>query len=327
MSAILVYQEFADFKFQNMNQYIPVAHVNPSYISITRDLAFKDNKSYFFREDNRADRIKNSKRMAQGFLSVNAKRKMQKAIEYLLYLSAEKRIYNRSSKKFLKFKVAFVTLTLSSEQKHSDNVIRKKLLHQLLIELKQNYNVENYVWKAEKQVNGNIHFHIVLDRFIPHQQLRSRWNRIQNKLGYINAYQSKHGGKSNPNSVDIHSLYNIKNIGSYLSKYMSKNVEYQDNMNPAELQKLIVKGKLWGSNHELSNIKGASIPVDSFVEKELQMLTASEKVKTYVTDYFTVIYINVNQLFKLGSSLLYSTFLDYINDNFTQQTATYQLII
>lgn len=310
-----------------MNQYIPIAHVNPNYISITRDLAYKGTKAYYSQEDRRADRIKNSKRMARGFLSVNAKRKLQKAIEYLLYLSAEKRIYNRTTKKFLKFKVAFVTLTLSSEQKHTDDQIRKKLLHQLLVELKKNYNVENYVWKAEKQLNGNIHFHIVLDRFIPHQQLRSRWNRIQNKLGYIDAYQQKHKGKTNPNSVDIHSLYNIKNIGSYLSKYMSKNVEYRDDMNPEDLQKLIVKGKLWGSNHELANIKGASIPIDTFVEKELRKLTASKKVKTYVADYFTVIYINVNQLLKMGYTLLHTAFLNYISNNFTQQPQTYQLII
>lgn len=310
-----------------MNQYIPIAHINPSYISITRDLAYKGTKAYYSQEDRRADRIKNSKRMARGFLSINAKRKLQKAIEYLLYLSAEKRIYNRTTKKFLKFKVAFVTLTLSSEQKHTDDQIRKKLLHQLLVELKKNYNVENYVWKAEKQANGNIHFHIVLDRFIPHQQLRSRWNRIQNKLGYVDNYQQKHKGKTNPNSVDIHSLYNIKNIASYLSKYMSKNVEYREDMNPEELQKLIVKGKLWGSNHELSNIKGASIPVDTFVEKELKKLVSSKKVKTYVADYFTVIYTNVNQLLKMGYTLLYSAFLNYINENFTQQPQTYQLII
>lgn len=310
-----------------MNQYIPIAHVNPHYISITRELAYKDTRSSYSSDSNKADRIKNSKRMARGFLSVNAKRKLQKAIEYLLYLSAEKRIYNRTTKKFLRFKVAFITLTLSSEQKHTDDQIRKKLLHQLLVELKKNYNVENYVWKAEKQVNGNIHFHIVLDRFIPHQQLRSRWNRIQNKLGYIDAYKQKHKGKTNPNSVDIHSLYNIKNVGSYLSKYMSKNVEYKEEMNPAELQKLIVKGKLWGSNHELANIKGASIPVDTFVEKELRKLVSSKKVKTYVADYFTVIYTNVDQLLKMGYTLLYSAFLDYIKNNFTQQPQTYQLII
>ncbi|GAH86291.1 unnamed protein product, partial [marine sediment metagenome] len=45
-----------------------------------------------------------------------------------------------------------------------------------------------YVWRAEKQENGNIHFHFIVDNFIPWNELRNTWNRIQQNLGYISRF-------------------------------------------------------------------------------------------------------------------------------------------
>lgn len=45
----------------------------------------------------------------------------------------------------------FVTLTLASDQIHSDNMIKEELLNQFLTELRQDYDLKNYLWKAEKQ--------------------------------------------------------------------------------------------------------------------------------------------------------------------------------
>jgi len=183
------------------------------------------------------------------------------------------------------FIVNFITLTLSSKQIHSDQVIKQELLNQFLIETIRRYKIEKYVWRAEKQKNGNIHFHIIMDKYIPWNELRNTWNRIQQKLGYVTRYREgrkeyhkngfhfdeKHtqkrtyaqqykawqkGVKSewdNPNSIDVHSLSHIGNIKSYLTKYMSKNEDLSEEEKKAynklsdeEKQKLDDKIKVAG---------------------------------------------------------------------------------
>ncbi len=190
-----------------------------------------------------------------GLISKKAGKRINNAIDWLLLLARNKKVFNVSTKKTFTFKVSFVTLTLSSKQIHSDNEIKKELLNQFLTEARKRWKVDKYVWRAEKQMNGNIHFHIVIDKFIDHRHLRITWNRIQNKLGYIDRYSEnqknffKNGFKfrgslketwsyanqkkayylgkacnfKNPNSTDVHKVHGIKNLAAYLSKYCTKN--------------------------------------------------------------------------------------------------------
>jgi hypothetical protein len=154
-------------------------------------------------------------------LSSQATRKLKKSIKYLIFLAHDKKVYNTSTKKSFNYKVGFVTLTLASKQVHKDSFITSELLHQFLVEAKQKWRVTRYVWKAEYQRNGNIHYHILVDKFIPYQELRNVWNRIQNKHGYIDRAIYKDSAYSY-NSTDIHSLYNLKDVTNYVTKYMSK---------------------------------------------------------------------------------------------------------
>lgn len=190
-----------------------------------------------------------------GIISKKAKKRMLNAIDWLLMLSVNKTIVQPKSKKKFKFKVSFVTLTLASKQIHSDNEIKAELLNQFFVEARKKWGVDKYVWRAEKQKNGNIHFHIIVDKFIPHYRLRAVWNRIQNKLGYVDRYSEKQQelhkkgfkfranfagnwsykkqlqafqngvacGWTNPNSTDVHSVTKVKNMSHYLGKYCSKN--------------------------------------------------------------------------------------------------------
>lgn len=170
--------------------------------------------------------LQSSSRSHHNVLSVAAKRKLQKAIKYLIFLAHDKKVYNPIKKKSFNYKVGFITLTLSSAQIHNDRTITEQLLHQFLVEAKQKWKITRYVWKAEYQRNGNIHYHILVDRYIPYQELRNCWNRIQNKLGYVDRAIYKNSNYSY-NSTDIHSLYNVNDITQYVSKYMSKSFSRQ----------------------------------------------------------------------------------------------------
>jgi hypothetical protein len=166
--------------------------------------------------------------------------------------------YEKSEKypRPVNYKLAMITLTLPSPQIHDDETIKSKCLNQFLIEMKNKFQCSDYIWKAEKQENKNIHFHILVNRYIHHEQIKTIWNRIIDKLGYCATYaenqreffkngfrmsdnshdkrtetqqraafeKSQKENWSQPNSTDIHALYKVKNAGAYLTKYLAKGV-------------------------------------------------------------------------------------------------------
>ena len=207
-------------------------------------------------------------------ISENGRKRLLNAVSYMLYISKNKNITGKQKmkknignneieiekgkkyKKSVKYKLTFITLTLSAKQMQDDKEITKHLLKRFLDELRRKWNVKHYVWKAEKQENGNIHYHILCDQFIKWQEIREKWNHIQNKEGfnYVDRYsakmqeffkdgfqmlpgdkrsfqkqleayyRNKENNWTNPNSTDIHALYKVKNIAGYITKYVAKSV-------------------------------------------------------------------------------------------------------
>lgn len=50
--------------------------------------------------------------------------------------------------------------------------------------------LRKYLWRAEPQKNGNIHFHVVLDQWIDKDEARKRWNEAVEELtGAVSMYQ------------------------------------------------------------------------------------------------------------------------------------------
>ena len=116
---------------------------------------------------------------SDGKMSSQTMSKIKKAISYLSHVSSSKSVIEPISGKYLKFKLTFVTLTLSSAQMHSDNEIRRLLINQFIITagLKQmnitksnrdtdagiktlNKLITRELKKALKDVFGT-HFHIL----------------------------------------------------------------------------------------------------------------------------------------------------------------------
>ncbi|WGH76132.1 hypothetical protein P8625_02900 [Tenacibaculum tangerinum] len=176
-----------------------------------------------------------------GTLSQSQVKKCRKAVECMIstiIFSRDKNIHYKTQQY-----PAFVTLTLPSKQVHSDKVLRKA--HTRYIEnLQKTYGVKHYVWKAEAQKNGNIHFHLLVDRWIDWTVHRKLWNKQLDKLGYIDTFQKQYGHR-NPNTIDVHSLKRdkkgrkLKNIGNYIIKYMTKR----------EFGKRPILGKIWGCSN------------------------------------------------------------------------------
>lgn len=331
------------------------ARVHPNQITVIRQYTgcHKSNSACFAFENDSGDIVLNSKflhskRTAEGKLSDIAKRKLKRAIDYMLFISQEKKARNLITGKQIKFKVNFVTLTLCSAQIHSDKEITNLLLNQFLIEMKTKFKLKNYIYRAEKQKNGNIHYHILMDIFVWFTDIRDIWNRIQNKLGYVDRYSEeqrnwhksgfkprpelynmwpleqqkkayKQGLKSNftrPNSTDIHSLKKIRNVRAYLLKYMSKEETINPTLNPELEEKLKVQGRLWACSHNFNNISGLKVDVDNFIEELLSRLKRSGLVRIFEDAYFSIYYFDIKELMFTPFESLFHEFVRYLGATF-----------
>lgn len=208
----------------------------------------------------------------KGELSEKAARNLRRSINTLLLGVDENILFDGTGKE----KVSFITLTLASSQIKEyytgyvvhwadDKEIKRQCFNQLMTEIKQQYGNTEYCWVAEKQINGNVHYHVLLDKKIDKDWLRRRWNGLQNKFGFVDRYAEKmskltqkqyfemrskeckkvtekklvqwkkayeYGQRTNwtnPNSTDIQTLKKVQNVAAYISKYMSKGHGHEDN--------------------------------------------------------------------------------------------------
>jgi len=212
---------------------------------------FDTPKNYFS-----AGRIANNRNLLQNKhnskLSDKAIKRIKSAINWLVASAKEKKVYNAATKKHYNFKVNLITLTLpDTSVKINEHAFKTKLMHPFFMYMKKYYKLNNYVWKIEFQNNGKLHVHITTDSFISHHVIRSTWNRLLKNNNYLVEFEKKFK-HDNPNSIDVHAVWKVKNLGAYLAKYLSKNVQNTETIN----------GRIWGCNHELSDKNKCVLGVD-----------------------------------------------------------------
>lgn len=302
-------------------------------------------------------------------LSQKGSKRLRTAIAWLCHLAKLQEVNDGRLSKKIKFTLNFITLSLPSPQIkyyqlpcgkklygpdfkkffpaanlqfgkfeyfYNDKWIKSNLLNQFLTELRQKFKAVNYVWKAETQANGNIHFHITLNKYIYQGDLRTMWNRILDKTDFIKRYSDKFSKMSfeqyyeyrnqfysvnykkclkawekgtmehwlNPNSTDVHSVRQIRDIGAYLSKYFVKK----------EDKRRYVTGFLWRLSFQLSKFKCACTSYGSRIDSELSYLKKifPKKFKEY--DWRNILYVKIKDVFELiPNSMIVQYFSDYVN--------------
>ena len=261
-------------------------------------------------------------------LSSKAKKRIGNAISWLTYLAEPVQRENPKTKKKFTHTIAFITLTLPTRQSHNDRTIKSELLHPFLRYMRKYHQLENYIWKAELQDNGNIHFHITTDTYINAYILRAAWNRQLKKLGYIEEYRNRfkamsfqdymrvrgvdstesklrawkaynEGNKtnwSNPNTTDIHKVHNISNLSAYMKKYMLKGVKKEGDETAEEKSCTLFYGKIWGCSQSISKLKGVQDTEQSEIEDILGELIATDEPYVIENDYYEVYCINAGKV-------------------------------
>lgn len=176
-----------------------------------------------------------------GVLTDSARKRLIKSINLLIAISLPKKAIHFDSKKEFTFRINFITLTLPSPQGTvTDKQLKQTCLKQWLEYWKDQLPGMSYVWRAERQLNGNLHFHLITDRYIHYKRIQETWNRCLTPLGFIDAFEKANGHRQ-PNSTDVHAVKAIRNLAAYIAKYMSKKEK--------EGQK--VEGKLWDCSRNL----------------------------------------------------------------------------
>ena len=149
-----------------------------------------------------------------GYLNKHSQKRLRKCVDLLLQVSPITTVYNPCTKKTVKHRLSFITLTLSDSISHSHSEVYNTCLGPFLKTMREQWGVNFYVWKAELQQRGQIHYHITTNAFVPMDKIRARWNNLQKKAGYI--------GTEHPPSTEIKEVQNIKNLAGYIEKYISK---------------------------------------------------------------------------------------------------------
>lgn len=213
----------------------------------------------------------------EGTLSEKSKSRLRNAINWMQYLSEGKFYYDKTTKKKYPLRLNFITLNLCAKQFHSDEFIYHRLVRPFLRWLKRK-GLTLYVWRAESQANGNIHFHITGNKFVDRHSIQLKWNSLLQEHGYIRAY-IQNGGDGNPPSTHVKGIKQPHKLAAYLVKYMSKN----------DKDRRKITCKLWGCSAELSNQRRNISELDLYF-KEMKELLSYNCERKVMNDHFILIY-------------------------------------
>jgi len=279
-----------------------------------------------------ANKVNLSIRKHNGELSDKAVKRIKSAIEWLLIRSTPQRVYNRQQDKVFFFRLNFITLTLPADQVHSDKEITAVCLNNFLNICRNKFKITDYLWKAEPQGNGRIHFHITTNTFIHWREVRKAWQSSVELLGYVSAFKKKFH-HNNPNCTDIKKVKHIRKLAAYLSKYMAKNKNfapigelrligskvvqlrytdkaYRDEKSNQKQGKVIghmlsdklrkIESNLWGCSQSVSKCKNFSFDCNSVQWEGLMSVLAKGKfhhVKSdFVHSYYGQVYAQAKEL-------------------------------
>lgn len=171
-------------------------------------------------------RILNTGRMSRGAL-----KKLSNAGCYLYLIAPSKTVHNEKFNSNYISKVTFLTLTLASEQMHDDKWVKNNMLKHFIDACRRKYPAISYVWKAEPQKNGNLHFHVMSDHFFCMSHINKLWYHIQWEAGYMQKFFEKHmeefedvanEKKISPPGVKVETAKDKESLGRYFRKYMKK---------------------------------------------------------------------------------------------------------
>lgn len=180
-----------------------------------------------------------------GKVTNHARKRLTKAVDLLLQIASKRKIYNPIIQKEVYHRLSFITLTIHTDIDGANSKATYiKLLKPFLRIMREQWQVNTYIWKAELQKRGAIHYHITTPSFINHSLIRKAWNKLLQQNGYLEEYHSEKGHYDAP-STEIKSVYKKGELANYLGKEICKAIQ---NETP-------LSGKVWDCSTNLKECK------------------------------------------------------------------------
>lgn len=240
-------------------------------------------------------------------MNMHVAKRISKAISLLLQSSKAQDIYNPISRRFSKFRLNFITLTIPDIQEAKDYpAMYNKVLRPFLQWLTKYKGVYTYVWKAEIQQRGSLHYHITTTTWIHQNDIRIKWNEIILKNDLMKAYTKKYN-KTTPPSTDVQNVYKKRNLQSYLSKELCKCV--QNNVS--------IKSKVWDCSRNLKAFKYFTLEVTDLIEKRILQLDDKQIIDLWENEFCTILRLKKGYqqyIMSKDEKLRYSLFLRSIQN-------------
>ena len=154
----------------------------------------------------RFDLPKRTGLLFQNGLTTKAKSKIKFASRIFQHLVLDK----KSTKAY----ASFITLTYGLH--YPEDHLSKKHLEAFIKRIKRKYPIFQFIWVAEKQKRGAIHFHLLTPQYIDKEIINKAWNGIVQKW---QRSQIENGCKQQEVYPNVGKVFEA---GKYMTKYMQK---------------------------------------------------------------------------------------------------------
>jgi hypothetical protein len=207
----------------------------------------------------------------------------------------------------IKFKMNFITLTLPASQINlSDKDLKEVYLKRFLERMKYNYKMHHYIWVSERQQNGNLHFHLVTNKFVRYDNIRNHWNNSLSDSGLIDTFynsckrtQTWQDGfmplfdkncytqnlHNYPPSTEVRAVWKSEDLVNEFTKYLNKATE----------QKQGIDGKLWDCSHSLQYSNRLQITDTDPLNELTNWVETTYPARMKEYDYFRCYKLNLFQ--------------------------------
>ena len=246
-----------------------------------------------------------------GTMTPGARKRMTKAVTLLCQATKPKWITNPVNGRMQYHRLSFCTLTVSSRKNMTAKDCYQKLVQHFIQWLRRTKKITSYVWKAELQQRGQIHYHFIFPEFIHYREIRNVWNRLQREAGLLDEFAAKHK-HADPNSTDIHEMINVRKTAKYVVKELGKDIDakklqMQEQLNEwkrtgeithlewielssqLKQDKFYTEGKIWDCSDNISGMGYFTMPLTVRQDMLIRKWIEQEKEQALFGDWWAVV--------------------------------------
>lgn len=213
-----------------------------------------------------------------GLMTPGATKRLRKACCIMAQSCPPKTIYNEVTQRYHRHQFSFITLTLAENDRMlSAREAYDTLLVHFLQWLRRTMGVHTYIWKAELQERGQIHYHITCPNFLHMRKIQFKWNDLQRRAGLLESFKLKHG-HDNPPSTQIKTARSVDDMAAYLEKEICKSMQNQEALD----------GKVWDCSQNLKEAKYFTLEMGNYQERFLELCVQNGHAEALTGDRFTL---------------------------------------